>query len=233
MFAQSIPSVAPPPASQLDVAVIDDDPLLLQSVANVLAAHPSFACPRTFTSASVAIRALALRPAEVALVDLDLGLESGHACIDGLRACGGGRYLVAYTVSDDAQSVAMAMAAGAHGYLVKGATVDDIVEPLLQVRAGRPPVSPVAMRHILRSFRRPQDGPEDRLGLSPMEWRILVETAAGLDCKAIARRLNIALGTVYVHNRRILRKLGVHSRLAAVARYRERTGDWGVPPPGD
>jgi len=54
-----------------------------------------------------------------------------------------------------------------------------------------------------------------------MEWRILSESAAGFKCKAIAVHLDLAVSTVYVHNRNIFRKLRVNNQLQAIARYLE------------
>lgn len=59
--------------------------------------------------------------------------------------------------------------------------------------------------------------------LTPREREILALFAEGLGTKAIAGRISISPVTVRNHAQRILAKLGVHSRLAAVARgYRER-----------
>jgi DNA-binding CsgD family transcriptional regulator len=43
-----------------------------------------------------------------------------------------------------------------------------------------------------------------------------------LSCAEIASRLQISIHTVYVHNKKILKKLGVGDRLAAIARFRDQ-----------
>jgi DNA-binding CsgD family transcriptional regulator len=56
-------------------------------------------------------------------------------------------------------------------------------------------------------------------------------TVDGLDCKHIARQLGISVHTVYIHNKNIIRKLGVTNRHAAAALWREqRPGGAGVTP---
>ena len=64
--------------------------------------------------------------------------------------------------------------------------------------------------------------PAEAVHLTPREREILALFAEGLGTKAIAERISISPVTVRNHAQRILAKLGVHSRLAAVARsYRD------------
>lgn len=205
----------------LRVAVIDGDPTFRESLGETLGRPPLHGRARLFASPDEALAGLAAEPADVALIDAQGWPDSGVDCFTALRSARSATLLIALTAADDAGTVAQVIASGAHGYLVKTGRMEDVVEALVRVRHGEPALSPVVVRHILTNFRRFQPAPEQRFGLSLAEWRVLEETVAGHDCKTIARRLHLALGTVYVHNRRILRKLQVHSRLAAVARYRE------------
>jgi PAS domain S-box-containing protein len=54
-------------------------------------------------------------------------------------------------------------------------------------------------------------------GLSPREHEVLLNLAAGCSTAEMARRMGISVETVRNHVRRLLRKLGVHSRVEAVA----------------
>ncbi len=210
-----------PEAASVHVAIIDDQALLLESVAQYLSGCPGFAPPRTFSTAAAAVAELSRQPADIALVDLHLPGESGIDCLAQLKARRGATLLVAHTVADDEETLARAFAAGAHGYLIKSPRLEDLHQALQQLRIGQPAVSPQALRHIVRSFRKATTAPPEHADLSQAEWRVLSETAAGYDCGAVAGRLDLALATVYVHNRNIFRKLKVNNRLAAVARYHE------------
>lgn len=212
------------------VAVIDDEGALLEFVTHHLWEHPDFAAPRAYATAAEAIRELRRDPADIALVDLHLAGESGFQCIERLRTCKGATHVLAHTVADDEPSLAQAFAAGAHGYLIKGQSLKDLSRALRELWDGRPAISPGALQHIIQRFRPIAPTPPPQSGLSPAEWRVLSETAAGLDCKAIAVRLNVALGTVYVHNRNIFTKLNVKTRLAAVERFRQMANAANNPP---
>jgi PAS domain S-box-containing protein len=71
------------------------------------------------------------------------------------------------------------------------------------------------------SGRSPRGGPPP-LPLSPREVEVLRLLATGTTTAAIAQRLGISVVTVRNHVQRLLDRLGAHSRLAAVARARER-----------
>ena len=75
-------------------------------------------------------------------------------------------------------------------------------------------------------LRQSQDAAATGLGptldeLTPREFQVLELLARGADTSAIAAELMISEATVRNHIQRILRKLGVHSRLEAVAYARE------------
>jgi DNA-binding NarL/FixJ family response regulator len=57
--------------------------------------------------------------------------------------------------------------------------------------------------------------------LTSQENRVLALTADGLACKAVAEKLGLSVNTVYLYNKRILKKLSVATRLAAVQVFRE------------
>jgi len=212
------------PGRAIRVAIVEDEQVLLESLRHFLATCPGFAQPDCFMRADAAVVELTRTPADIALVDIHLGGESGLDCISRIRAARGARFVVAHTVADDQETLGRAFAAGAHGYLIKSPRLGDLHKALEQLLADGVTVSTKALSHIIQSFRQPLPKPVDRAGLTETEWQVLSATAEGLGCKAIALRLHVALNTVYVHNRRIFSKLGVHTRLQAVARYRELVG---------
>lgn len=214
-----------PLANVIRIAVVDDELVLLEALQHFFSTCPGFAAPRCFLNGGPAVESLRDAPVDIALVDIHLAAESGLDCISRLRAVAGARHIVAHTVADDPETLGRAFAAGAHGYLIKSPRLAELRKALESLMAGRPAVSSSALRHIIRSFHQPLPKPLDRAGLTETEWQVLSATAEGLGCKAIAHRLHVALNTVYVHNRRIFAKLGVHTQLQAVARYRELVGE--------
>jgi DNA-binding NarL/FixJ family response regulator len=114
-------------------------------------------------------------------------------------------------------NAATALEAGAFGYILKSDTADNIADSIADAVAGQPVVSKPVLKIIFRYIQK-NTTHEGSNSISKAELRVMRLTKLGYDCKTIAEKLAISVQTVYVHNRRIFRKLGVNNRMAAVAR---------------
>jgi two-component system nitrate/nitrite response regulator NarL len=91
-----------------------------------------------------------------------------------------------------------------------------MLEALRQAADGRTVVSDDLTHHLVAAVRGDARPPSAAAaGLTEQELRILERIAGGLPNKLIGRELNIAEGTVKVHVKHILRKLGLRSRVEA------------------
>lgn len=209
--------------NEIRVAVVEDDPLLAEVVSEHLGSAAGFGPVSVFHSAASAVREIPRHPmAHVALVDLRLNGMSGLECIRRLREIGVATKLIAFTSSDNPETIVEVLRAGADGYLLKNRPVSELVHNIIRMCSGKPVLSEEILPTILNSFR---SVPARKLSrLTPAEQNVLALTAEGLDCKAIGRRLGISVNTVYVHNKRILRKVGVGNRNAAAALLRRESG---------
>lgn len=208
--------------NELRVALVEDDHRLAEIVSEQLSSAPGFGPVAVFHSAVTALREIPLLTPHVALIDLRLGGMSGLECIRRLREQGISTKLLAFTSSSHPELVLEVLRAGADGYLLKNQSGSQLISQLMKTCAGLAVVSEEILGGILGSFRAQPGTKMDQL--SRAEQNILELTAEGLDCKAIARRLGISVNTVYVHNKRIIRKLGVGDRNAAAAVLRNRQG---------
>ncbi len=109
-------------------------------------------------------------------------------------------------------NVFAALDAGASGYLLKSNPADDLLQGLRKVaKGGR------AFAEELATRQQP-----DRAGLlTARELRTLALVAEGRSNEAIARMLNISLGTVKTHIHHLLEKLSARSRVEAIVRSKE------------
>ena len=205
---------------QVSLAIIDDDRQLLSLIGTHFEQYPGFAPPMLFADGKMALQKLARRHVDIALVDLLLPGDSGLRVIRRIAEKGLARQIIAFTNCDDDATIGDALASGATGYLIKGM-------PLVRCLKGEPVVSPPVLRSLIARYRKPKPvGLEDIL--SPAELRVLELGAAGHDCKTVATLLGLSVATVYVHNKRIAKKLGVPNRLAAIVKFQESGGR----PPG-
>jgi DNA-binding NarL/FixJ family response regulator len=120
------------------------------------------------------------------------------------------RFLI-LTTYDTESYIAPALAAGARGYLLQDATLDELMQGVRSVVSGRPALEPGVAARLLD---RMADG--DGGDLSEREREVLRLLAGSASNKAIAQRLTLSENTVKAHVSHIFTKLGVQSRTEAV-----------------
>jgi two-component system nitrate/nitrite response regulator NarL len=160
-----------------------------------------------------------LRP-EVILLDLRMPETGGLEVLRRINEQGLEIPVVMLTTSSDEDDLAESLRNGARGYLLKDMEPDELVVALQEIVAGKMVVAP-GLTGVLADLVRHGDRRErkDELepfrSLTPREREILCHLAEGQSNKVIARHLDISDGTVKLHVKAILRKLGVHSRVEA------------------
>lgn len=167
-----------------------------------------------FRSAKEAQTKLRRRKFDIILVDLHLPGDSGVRYLRSLRRLGAAPHLIAYTASEDSTVVVQAFAAGATGYIPKSWSLQQVVEAMLGALAGSRPVDSRAKQWLLQHFRHSQRERGDSR-LTETEQVVMKLTRQGLSCAEIAKKMGRSINTVYMHNRRIIRKLGAEGRIAA------------------
>ncbi len=169
--------------------------------------------------------AAASRP-DVVLLDLRMPGMSGLEVLQGLRASGFGQPVVMLTTSSDERDLVDCLRRGAQGYLLKDMDPDELVQALQEILAGKTVVTPELTTVLARAV---QSGAADGArrpalweDLTPRELEILRHLAEGESNKIIARQLGICDGTVKLHVKAILRKLGLSSRVEAAVLAAQR-----------
>jgi two-component system nitrate/nitrite response regulator NarL len=172
-------------------------------------------------------------PADLILLDVKMPGMNGIETLKQLRASGIDTPVVMLTMSREDADLSAALRGGAQGYLLKDIEPEDLVPALEAALQG----SNVVARELVGSLARlvrddaePQKAARPRAAapfaeLTPREHEILECIADGLSNKMIARALDITDGTVKLHVKAILRKLGMRSRVeAAVAAVEQGLG---------
>lgn len=188
--------------------IADDHPAVLDSVTHVLVAAGIDVVKQARDGAQ-ALRALEESAPDVAL--LDVGMP-GLTGIEVARAIGDRVPVILYTGVADRALVVEALDAGARGFVLKEAPLDDLVRAIEVVAGGGVYVDPV-LAGLLASREAAQ-----RLPLvSPREREVLTLLADGLKNEEIASRLGLSADTVRAHIRNAMRKLDADTRTHAVA----------------
>ena len=139
-----------------------------------------------------------------------------------LREQGFAGKILLFTVSDAEHDVRDAMRFGADGYLLKDMEPEHLIARLREVLRGTLVISPSLTTVLAQALRAPQSA--SSLDLTDRERQVLKMIAAGLSNKMIGNKLGITEGTVKVHVKNLLHKLGLRSRVEAAVWALEHLG---------
>jgi two-component system nitrate/nitrite response regulator NarL len=120
--------------------------------------------------------------------------------------------------SDDPALIAAAVSAGVAGYALKSYPVETLLRSIERVAAGEPVIETELLRRaLLHRSGRPSPVAQLTRHLTQREREVLVMLVRGEATAAIAANMGIRQATARSHIQNVLAKLGVHSRLEAVA----------------
>lgn len=157
-------------------------------------------------------RALQLNP-DVILMDLQMPRKNGISAIhDIIARQPHAHILVLSNFSDDAQIVE-SLRAGAIGYLLKTAKIDELVDAIHRVHAGETPLNPLVARRIIATLSPTKNEPRLLDVLTKRELIILPLVTRGLTNREIGEQLNISTRTVGTHIGNMIRKAEVENRV--------------------
>ena len=194
--------------------VADDHPMLREGLVAVLSTQPDFDIIGEAADGAEVVRlAEALRP-DVILLDLEMPGVDGVAALEGLRDAGSEARAIVFTAYDTDERILRSLRAGARGYLLKGASRQEIFDAVRTVHAGGSLLEPGVTTRLLDHVR---DGGEQTEPLTPRELEVLALISEGLHNSEIAGRLFVTERTVKFHVSSILAKLGADNRTEAVA----------------
>ncbi|WP_149829254.1 LuxR C-terminal-related transcriptional regulator [Streptomyces tailanensis] len=151
----------------------------------------------------------------------DDGLVDGISLVAGVRSGQPSVRIVVLAEKDDPRRAALALQAGASGWVAKDCSLSRLLTVIRGVLRDETHLPPALLTGVLRELTaaRKHRTESERLveSLTPREREVLRCMVAGLGRKAVAERLFLSPHTVRTHMQNVLGKLGVHSTLAAVA----------------
>ena len=183
------------------MAIVDDHPVVRAGTAAIVEHEPDLELVGVAGSAAEATELLAVGAPDVLLLDLRLGDESGFALLEPGRD---GPAVIVLTSYDYPQYVDAALRLGAAGFVVKTAPVEELLDAIRQVAAGR-----------LAFTRRPAG---NLLTLSEREREVVAAVVDGLSNDEVGSRLRISPKTVESHLRRLFERGQIASRTELASR---------------
>ena len=201
-------------ARSVRVFVVDDHDFFRSGLCELLAERGFQVVGDAADAESALRRAHALR-AEVVVIGFEA--PGGAETVRRLRAGLRGARILALSLAADERTVSDVVAAGVSSYLLKDASVEEVVEGVLATAGGESVVAPSIAKLILRRLRREAEskpaGADPRL--TEREREVLAPLVAGKSNAEIAAELGISTPTVKHHVASIRDKLGAENRVQA------------------
>ena len=212
---------------RIRILVADDHTVIRRGIVGLLNAQSDMeVVAEAGTGREAVAQAMALKP-DVALLDVAMPDLNGLGATREIKEQLPAAAVLILTMHDREDYLFQALRAGASGYVLKGADIDDLLTAVRAVARGGVYLFPQVARELLSDYlRRVKSGEDVKSsydGLTDREREILQLIAEGKTAARIAEDLHISAHTVRSHRDNIMMKLDLHDR-AALIRYAIRRG---------
>lgn len=201
--------------SRLKVLLVDDEPLLLESLEIILSLN-DMEIVGTAHDGNEALKILKTAACDIALVDINMKGMGGIELIRHMKEEHKSvKILVLTTFYDDA-TITQAISNGADGYLLKDSGKDAILGAIEQIINGRNVIDSKVMQRLAGLMSGQRGEPDILSNMTGREKEIATLLSQGLTNKQIAQQLYISEGTVKNYISGIYDKTGIHDRVKLI-----------------
>lgn len=209
----------------LRILVVDDHPLFRDGVSGLLSSVADTDVVAVAGTAEEAVREATLSRPDVVLMDLNLPGTSGVEATRRIAATLPETAVLVLTMLEDDASIVAAMQAGARGYVLKGASQEELLAAVRTVAQGGAVFSGGVAARVLGALTETRPQADHRHPVHPdltdRETDVLRLLADGWSNPRIAHELGLSAKTVQNHVSRILTKLRARDRVELVLRMRD------------
>jgi DNA-binding NarL/FixJ family response regulator len=201
------------------IVLAEDDAPVRQRLAQIIERWTGGTLVATCATLAETIAAIGAHPVDLLITDLKLPDGNGIEAIRFLSRRRPDAQAMVISVLADEKTVLDAIEAGATGYLLKDVDSPDLISAIVDLMAGRSPISSGIARVLVRQLSddgKTQEEKSQAPSLTPREMDVLWGIAKGFTYSELADRLGISRQTVPVHIRNIYRKLQASNRSEAV-----------------
>ena len=204
------------------VVVVDDHPMFRNGLRAMVDDAEELQLVGEADNGETAVEVCEALQPDVVLMDIHMPGTSGVEATRRLNAGDNGVAVLMLTMLEDDTSVFAAMRAGARGYILKGATPDDIIRSIVAVANGEAIFGPALAARMSHFFTAGRQGePHPFPELSSRERDVLELIAGGHSNLAVAQRLGLSEKTVRNNVSSIFAKLMVADRAEAIVKARD------------
>lgn len=204
-------------SDQISVVIVEDDDSIREGISALINSTEGFILKGKFSECSSLLKDIDNILPNVFLMDISMPGMSGIECTAKIKSLYPAANIVMLTVYEDDSQIFDSLRAGASGYILKRAPLEEIISAIKDVNSGGAPMSPSIAKRVLNFFN--ESGKKAvEYNLTSREKEILQELINGLSYKKIAETLFISIDTVRSHIKNIYQKLHVGSKSEAVAK---------------
>lgn len=189
----------------------DDHAMVRESLARVLNDCPEISVVGQVGNGIDLVRSVAELSPQCLVMDYSMPDHDAIETIQKLAAKSKSLKTLVLTVHENVHYAVRTLEAGANGYLIKSAAVEELVDAIRSIHTGDVYISKKISAEVWNKLRRPKKQREGLEGLSQREFEVLRCLGGGATLNECSQQLKIAVSTVSTYRSRILEKLNLNS----------------------
>jgi len=206
------------------VVLAEDHQLVRQGLKALLQAEPDLEVVGEAADGVEAMELTRRLQPDVLVLDLMIPRLFGVDVIRQVRQSARKTKIVVLSMHADESFVRESLRAGAHGYVLKESSAEELTRAVRAALAGRRHLSPPLADRAIELFAFPEGGAEDPLASLTVRERLVLQLAAeGMTNKEIAEKLHISPRTAETHRTHLMQKLQLRTQTDLV-RFAIRKG---------
>ena len=194
----------------INIVIVDDHPMVIEGLRSLLVDQEDMRILETFTRGNDALDFLANHSCDVMLLDISLPDINGTELCSKITAASHHVKVLGMSTYSEASIIHQMIQYGAKGYLLKNASMEELVRAILLVKDGNMYFSPEVQK-ILAEF-----SINDKPKLTRREREVLELIAAGITTQQIADKLFVSPLTIETHRRNLMQKFGTSNAPAMI-----------------
>ncbi|MGH2710326.1 MAG: response regulator [Actinomycetota bacterium] len=198
------------------VLIVDDHPVTRDGLRTAFGISDEIDVVGEASSGEEAVKAVEEHKPDVVFMDVRMPGMNGIQATRLIRERHPETRVILFTIDESRSSLSEAIQAGVSGYLLKDASVQELINAANAAMQGKAVIHPSLTQAFIEEVQL-VDKPGGPAPLSPREVEILQKIAYGATTKEVADQLGISFHTVKTHLERIFEKLGANDRAQAVA----------------
>jgi DNA-binding NarL/FixJ family response regulator len=209
----------------ISVLLADDHKILRSGLRGLIEKQPQIKVVAEAEEGRTAVQLCRELSPNVVIMDISMPDLNGIEATRQILSDSPGTKVIILSIHKSHNFVKEVFKAGAHGYLVKNCSFEDVVSAICAVNAGETYLHPKVASIVRKDYLQYMTEKDSSAApvLSPREREVLQLLTEGKNTKEIAYTINLSVKTVETHRQRIMEKLNIHS-IAELTKYAIREG---------